>query len=407
MNPTLLAQPRTRLSAAMALVLGALAIQASQPAQAQSPSASNRPAASSAPAGSNTILDSVRLGARVQVDHGRFDGVYTNRGTQASSTELRRGEVSIGARLAPDWRANAIFGVEDGSAVVDIAALSWRPRDGLRLSGGRLDPDFGLDNANSSSWTAGIERSAIWDLAPGIADSEGGFGLKVDGHGDQWHASAGVFDKSGPTAIVGRAVWIPLSADDRVVQVGASFATTEGLDSNGRLRTRLGVRGVTEVDAGRRSDLASSVGRPARYDGDAAFGVEFALQQGPWLFQAEALSRQLSGIAGAPSRSVTGTSLQLAWSPNGLARRHDAESARFGRPKGDGLDAGRWEIFYRFDLLDGVQGLTATVHTLGTSWFLGERWRLSANAVSGRSDDPNAVGDLDGLGLVFRAQAVF
>jgi phosphate-selective porin OprO/OprP len=390
----------TPLAAAAALAIGALVAPAGALAQTTGARGSDTSA-------SGDLLDSVRLGARLQVDHGSFDGVYTDRGGPASATYLRRGEVSIGARLARDWRANAIVGVEDDKAVVDIAAVSWRPRDGLQLSVGRLDPDFGLDNSNSSSWTAGIERSAIWDLAPGIADSEGGWGLKVAGHGPHWHASAGLYDKVGPTAAVGRAVWIPVPAEDRVFQVGASLARTSGLDSNGRLRTRLGVRGVTEVNEGRRSDLAPAVGLPARYDADTVLGVELAWQQGPWLLQAEAMNRQLDGQAAAPARSVAGTSLQLAWSPSGVARRHDADSARFGRPKGDGREGGRWELFYRFDALDGVGGLAATVHTVGTSWFLGDRWRLSANAVSGASDDPNAVGDDSGLGLVFRAQAVF
>lgn len=349
----------------------------------------------------------LRLGARVQVDHGRFDGVHTRTGTGASATYLRRGEVSIGARLAREWRLSTVIAAEDEGVEIDTAALSWRPHDGLRLSVGRLDPDFGLDNTNSSSWTAGIERSALWDLAPGIADAQGGFGLRVDGHGARWHASAGLYDKSGPTAAVGRAVWKLVPSEGRVLQVGASLAQSRKLDTDGRLASRLGVRGVSEVDAGRRSDLAPALRRPARYDADSVVALELAAQRGPWLMQAEWLQRRLDGASGAPARSVSGTSLQLAWSPSGVARRYDEASARFGRPQGDARAAGRWELFYRVDTLDGVDALQAQVHTVGASWFLGERWRVSGNAVSARSDDPNAVGDDRGLGLVLRAQAVF
>lgn len=352
-------------------------------------------------------LGGVRLGARVQVDHGSFDGVHTGNGRSASATYLRRGEVSVGTRLGRDWRASALFALQDDKLEVDLATLSWQPRDGLRISAGRLDPDFGLDNANSSSWTAGIERSAIYDLAPGIADSEGGWGLRVHSHGPRWSVGAGLYDKSGPRAAVGRAVWIVTPAEGRALHVGASLARSQGLDTDGRLRSRLGVRGVTETAEGRRSDLAPGVRRPGRYDGDTVVGLELALQRGPWLLQAEALSRALDAVGGAPRRSVTGASLQLAWSPNGLVRRYDAAEARFGRPRGERRSAGRWELFYRFDTLNGVDSLAAQVHTVGASWFHGNRWRLSANAMSSQSDDPNSAGNTRGHGLALRAQAVF
>ena len=61
----------------------------------------------------------------------------------------------------------------------------------------------------------------------------------------------------------------------------------------------------------------------------------------------------------------------------------------------------------RLDTLDGVDGLEAQVQTLGASWFLDRHWRVSANVVSNRSADPNAVGERKGSGFVLRGQAVF
>ena len=352
------------------------------------------------------LPESLSVGGRLQIDHSRFGGVTTRDGTNASATYARRAELSLGWRLARDWRLSATVGYDDGRWLVDSAAVRWNWRDNLSLRAGRIDPDVGLDNANSSSWTAGIERSALWDLAPGAADAEEGFGLRADAHGTGWHASAGLYDKRSRQALVGRAVWMH-TWEQGVLQLGGSAARARGDTDDGRVRTRLGLRGVSEVTAGRRSDLAESVDLPQGYDGDLVTALELAVQQGPWLLQAEWLGRRLDAVGGAPSRSVSGHTVQLAWSPDGQARRHDERAARFGRPQGDQRRLGRWELFVRLDTLEGVDGLDARVHTLGASWFLDTHWRVSANVVSNRSADANAVGDRKGRGFVLRGQAVF
>lgn len=366
-------------------------------------------AALTAPAASaqRLSMDDFDFGARVQLDHSAFSGVTTRDGSRADASYARRADASARLRVNPQWRAAATVAFEDDALLLDTAAVSWLPRDGLELRVGRIDPDFGLDNANSSSWTAGIERSAIWDLTPGIADSTKGFGVRADGHGRGWHASAGLYDKRDRKSLVARGVWMQTGAGEQVLQLGASIARSGSMDDNGRVRTRLGLRGVSEDPAGRRSDLAPGMRPPGRYSGETVLGLEVAAQRGPWLLQAEALTRRLEGEAGAPSRSVSGQTVQVAWSPSGESRRHDASDASFDRPTGDKRDQGRWELFYRYDTLSGVEDLKAQVHTLGASWFLGRTWRVSANVVSNRSEDPNSVGDRSGSGWVLRGQAVF
>lgn len=352
-------------------------------------------------------IDDFDFGARLQFDHSAVSGVTTRDGSTATASYLRRADASVRLRVHPQWRVAATVAYEDEGLLLDTAALSWLPRDGLELRVGRIDPDFGLDNANSSSWTAGIERSAIWDLAPGIADSTKGFGARADGYGRGWHASAGLYDKGDRRSLVARGVWMHAPAAEQVFQLGASIARSGSMDDDGRVRTRLGLRGVGEHPAGRRSDLAPRVRSPRRYGGETVLGLEVAMQRGPWLLQAEALTRHLQGEVGAVSRSVSGQSAQVAWSPSGESRRHDASDASFDRPTGDKRGPSRWELFYRYDTLSGVKGLKAQVHTLGASWFLDRTWRVSANVVSNRSEDPNSVGDSSGSGWVLRGQAVF
>lgn len=354
-----------------------------------------------------TPLGELDFAGRAQWDHSSFSGVTTRDGSTANASYVRRADVSARLRINPAWRVAATVGYEDDKAQLDTAAVSWLPREGLQLRAGRIDPDFGLDNANSSNWTAGIERSAIWDLAPGVADATKGYGVRADAAGSGWHASTGLYDKRDRASFVTRGVWMLVPAETRVLQIGASLARSGGMKDDGRVRTRLGLRGVSEDPEGRRSELAPAVARPARYGSELVLGLEVALQHGAWLLQAEALSNRFDGEAGAPGRGVSGQSVQLAWSPSGESRRHDASDAKFGRPTGDQRDHGRWELFYRYDQLSGVEGLKAQVHTVGASWFLDRTWRVSANVVNNRSEDPNRVGDRSGNGWALRGQAVF
>lgn len=359
---------------------------------------------------------------RAQLDQTRFDGVYSRDGGAATAGYLRRADLGATLRWAPDWRARVAVQADSDDVWLDALYVSWQADRQLRLSAGRIDPDFGLENTMSSSWVAGIERSAIWDLVPGIADSEDGAGLRADAHGGSWHASAGLYDKRARRAVVARAVWFSRGEQPRVRgqdrrradegrapvwQVGLSLAHADGDDDDGRLRTRLGLRGVSETAAGRRSDLAEAVPPPGVYEGSRAVALELAHQRGPWLVQAEALWLGLSPVRGAPSRSASGQTVQLSWSPDGAVRRFDERQGRFGRPLGEDRAWGRWELFARLDRLEADMGRGAEVATVGASWFQGRHWRLSANAVFARSDDPNGAGDDSGQGLALRAQAVF
>lgn len=390
---------RRRRPGAVALLALACAGALAQPTRAPAHGATSPQARPALPA----ALD---LGGKLQLDHSRFDGVTTRDGGSARASFVRRAELSLGWRLAPDWRLSATVAREDDDLALDLAALRWRWRDDLALRVGRIDPDVGLDNANSSSWIAGIERSAIFDLAPGVADSGGGWGARADAHGPGWHASAGLYDKRDRQAVVARGVWMH-GWTGGLLQLGGSAALSRGDTDDGRVRTRLGLRGVSEADAGRRSTLADDVRPPQGYDGERVTALEAAVQHGPWLLQAEWLGRRLEPVGGAPSRRVSGRSIQLAWSPDGQARRHDARAARFGRPGGDGRRQGRWELFVRLDALDGVDGQDAQVRTLGASWFLDRHWRVSFNVVGNRSTDANAAGERSGSGWVLRGQAVY
>jgi phosphate-selective porin OprO/OprP len=309
------------------------------------------------------------FGGRVHLDHGQFDGVYSDMGSRHSATYLRRASATGAVRWHPQWRFSAAleYDAED-KLVLDLYALSWKPRRDVELRLGRVDPDFGMEQSGSGNWTYGVERSAIWDLAPGVADSGGGTGLRADGHGDGWQASLGVYDQRGNSAVVARAVVTPLDKNRNRLHLGASLFVAQGFSGDGRIRSRLGVRAVTENDAGRRSTLGRAAAAPGVYDGDTSFGVEAAWQVGRLMLQAEGLQRRLAGAGGQGDRLAQGAYVLAAWSITGEPRRYDDARGRFRSAKPADARWGAWEVFYRLDGLDVDDGRSATVHTAGIGW---------------------------------------
>ncbi len=349
-----------------------------------------------------------RFGGRLHVDHSNFDGVYSRDGARHSATYLRRATASGSVRWHPQWRFSAAVEYDPETKFeLDVYALSWQPKKNLELRLGRIDPDFGLDQSGSGNWTYGVERSAIWDLAPDVADSGGGTGLRADAHGDRWQASLGMYDQRDRTAVTGRAVFTPLDKDRNRVHLGASLSVSRSDDDNGRIRSRLAVRGVTEDDLGRRSTLGEAAVLPGRYDGDTVLGVEAAWQRGALMLQAEGLQRRLAGAGGQADRLAQGAYVLAAWSITGEPRRYDGTRGRFGSAKPRNERWGAWEVFYRLDGLDVDDGRSATVHTVGLGWTASDTWRALLNLHHARSSDANPLGDRTGTGLSARLQAVF
>ena len=356
------------------------------------------------------------IGARLQLDHDSFQGVYSRRGGRASDGYVRRARIELAARAFEVWKFGLdIAPLEDGAAILDSAVVAYSGFDALTISAGRFKPDFSLEEATSSKWVTGIERSAIWDLAPDAAERDGSWGLEVRTHGAHHHASAGLFNKPDARAQALRVAYAPLLQPGRVLHLGASLSR-EGIDaSDGRIRTRLGVRGVTEDDRGQRATLARKV--DGGFDSDRAGVLEFAFAHGPWSLQAEALQRRLGGAGGQASRTARGQYVQLAWTLTGEPRPYDIDGAKFKelRPTGP---YGAWELFYRHDRLrvdsdaaadllddDDRRRTGARVDVLGLNWYARRNLRLSLNHLWTRTHGPfNDAGDDDGRALSLRVQ---
>lgn len=393
----------------MLLALFTAGALAAAPAQAQTAAG-----ASDAPRDAGKRPWDFDVGARIQLDHDTFEGVYSETGESASVNYLRRARIEFSARAYRHWRfALDVAPLSDDSNTLDTLVVAYEGFGPFVISAGRFKPDFSLEEATSSKWVTGIERSAIWDLAPDAADRGDSWGLGLRTHGERYHASAGVYNKPAGSAQALRAAYAPLLSRERVLHLGASYSR-EGIDtSDGEIRTRLGVRGVSEDDRGNRVTLARD--EDGAFDGDRAAVLEFAYVQGPFSVQSEFLQRRLSGVGDRPRRTAKGAYLQLAYTLTGEMRPYDIDGARFDELRAADKSTGAWEVFWRHDRLhvDGEPGLLsggrsearARVHVLGVNWYARRDLRLSLNHLRGNTGGlDNDAGDTSGRALSLRVQ---
>lgn len=352
------------------------------------------------------------FGGRLQLQHDRFDGLYSRDGGSESESYLRRATAELSGRLHADWRYELELQVDDRfSPTWRTAAISYTGLKAIRLSAGRMKPDFGLEESTSSKWSTGIERSAIWDLAPDAVERSNGIALR---HAGARHSLAlGGYRRSDHDALVARATYAPNWIAGGVTHLGVSLADERIDRSDGQIRSRLGVQGVSESRAGNRSTLAPT-GLVNAYDSDRSWVLEFAQVQGPWSLQAEWLQRRLGADAAARDRAADGFYVQLAWTLTGETRPYDIEGGKFGGIRPANARWGAWELLYRHDRLE-LRGaadmagdpdrVSARVHVVGVNWYATRALKLSLNALSARTDRPdNEVGSRDGDALSLRLQ---
>lgn len=366
---------------------------------------------------SDPRVPSLKLDGRLHLQHDSFDGVYSDDGARRTATYSRRARLGMSGRLSE--KLKYVVDVDfkpGGDATLRTAALAWGGLPVGTVRAGRFDPDFGLEQAISSNWTTGIERSAIWDLAAEVADIGEGHGVQLDHAGRRLYGSLGAFRRIGSRGVVARAVFTPVVTDRRMIHLGVSLADERLDGDDGRIRTRLGVRGVTEHADGHRVTLARSLAGGAAFGAHRLIGFEAAAAAGAFSVQAEAVQRRLSG--GAPARVARGHYVQLAWTLTGEPRPYEIDGAKFGRIAPAHPRRGAWELFYRHDRL-GVQGepgllggtrdrSRAQAHVVGVNWYASRWLRWSANAVRGRTDQiVNPAGNAIGDAFSLRLQVVF
>ncbi|HZJ92606.1 MAG TPA: porin [Thiopseudomonas sp.] len=371
---------------------------------------------------------SFKLGGRIQADFDQFDGIYTKNGKSANEAYFRRATLELTGAAYHDWKyAFKLNFAEDGSSKWDEASIAYTGFKPVSVKIGRFDPDFGLEKATSSKWISTIERSIIYDAGDWVNDKQDGMGVQVSGTSGMFYGSAGINraksneDNNGSNnnTYNVRGVIAPMAEAGNVLHFGLNYAKRSTEDFDGRIRSRLGVRGTTEDSTnGNRPVFASS--QAGAFDSDSAWGLEAAYALGPFSAQSEYLRRDISAKSGAPvkDRQVDGYNVQLAYTLTGEARGYKLAGGKFDSIKPMNKQIGAWELVYRYDhltvadadvdLAGDFYDTKASVHTVGVNWYANEAIRVSANYLKAKTDNvSNAANDDSGDAISLRVQYVF
>lgn len=378
---------------------------------------------------------SFKVGGRLQADYSQFDGIYTLNGDKADAAYFRRAFIEIGGVAFTDWKYQFNYDLSHNAGSSDDgywdeASIQYSGFNPVNVKVGRFDPDFGLEKATSSKWVTALERNAAYDLVSWANGHENGLGIQVNGTaGPSLYGSLGLHSKDtndtdgdSVKQFNARGVFAPMHEAGNVLHLGVNFSR-RGLDDTavGSTQSRLGIRGVNTLggnDAGangRRMAVINSA--PAgSFDTDTAWGLEAAWAMGPLSVQGEYIRRNLDAdLDSYEDIKAKGYYAQVAYTLTGEAR--DYKLGRFDAVKPSNKQLGAWEVYYRYDHLEGddarvgivgSQDDKAKVHNVGVNWYANDNVRLSGMYVKAKLDNQeNTAGDDSGDGIVLRAQYVF
>ncbi len=331
-----------------------------------------------------------------------------------AGTNFRRARLGVDGKAFGDWDYNFIIelggaGAEDAGRLYEgwVQYSAMKP---FRFRIGAFQASSGLEDQGSTNGLLLLERSAVSDVARGLAAGDSRTAAQVAASGERWFAAAAVtgqiissinstgsataqpFDEQ--LGFTGRVAYLPFVGDDWLVHVGAHgsyvdrIADTGGPDAalTSRYTIQLRERPELRVDGTRLIDTGALDARHA-----STRGLEFAAQKQNLFVQAEVehieVERRTAGLSTA---NFNGYYVEGSWIITGERKRYNTQSFAFDAPPVDhpfSLKDGTWgafEIAARYsdlDLnyhagapgtapaLDAVRGGEQKIFGAGINWY--------------------------------------
>ncbi|MBL7114257.1 MAG: porin [Kiritimatiellae bacterium] len=348
-----------------------------------------------------------KMGGRIMMDVAGYD---SDDADFSSGTEFRRARFFLKGRAAPDWFYKLQYELNgEGAEGFQDAYFGYDGWDGnATLRMGQMIEAGSLEDTSSSKYITFMER-ALPVLAFSPATRR--IGVRVDSHGEWWHAAGGVFggvaadDETEDDTLGGsvRMTCAPWRATGRVVHLGASGQYRVPREDTMRFRARP----ESHVDDTRLVDTGSMT----NVNHYVTAGLEAALVHGPLSFQGEYIGVNVDRDDG-DSLFLDGFYLYASWLITGESRSYDATLGEFVRlkpakPFGD-AGLGAWEVAVRYselDLDDEVRGGRERNVTAGINWYVNKRIRFMLNLI--RAESEKDTGDVDVDIAQLRAQIDF
>lgn len=300
-------------------------------------------------------------------------------------TNFRRARLAADGTAFGDWDYRFMLefrgsGVENTGQIYEtwIQYTGFKP---LRIKVGAFPPAIGLEDMASTNGMPFIERSAVEDLARGLAAGDTRLAAQLYGFGDYWFASAAVTGRTIGTINTGTAAAVPQTYGDQRAIVGRiSVSPLHGKD----WRFQAGVHG-SYVDHPPNTTGPNTLGilpvsataitlsntPELRVDGTKlvntgalpassadSLGAEFALQKRNLLVQGEYEDFGVRRIDLASSPHFNGYYVEGLWTLTGEPRVFNRQTAAFDAPVPAhpfNPKAGAWgavELGFRYSVLD-------------------------------------------------------
>ncbi|NNL57475.1 MAG: ATPase [Pseudomonadales bacterium] len=287
---------------------------------------------------------SVQLGGRIQYDynHAEKNGV-----TDEDQFDTRRARLYVKGTIQ-DWSFKSQFNVDSGGAEDLYIRYNGFGKQAT-VTAGRQKMPFGLEELTSSKDISMLERSALTEAyAVGRAD-----GLQLSGANRNFTYAVAAFDAGDKTpgresiGATARATFAPVTTDDSVVHVGASYQDTEG--------------------------------------GTSAYGLEAAAVFGALHGQVEFFEAD-NGTTGP---DTDGYYVQVGYVITGEQRPYKGGKFKKIKPSGSN---GAVEVVARYEDGEGdfgdieLDATDATAWGLGVNWYVNNAVRLGLNYTDGESE---------------------
>ncbi len=332
--------------------------------------------------------------------------------------DFRRARIGVDGVAFGDWDYRLIFDFA-GSGVENTGQLyeAWVQYSGFKPFHERIGafpPSIGLEDAGTTNGMPLLERSAIEDMARGLAAGDTRTAASIWGNGDHWFVSAAVTGRVIGVLNTGTAAAVPQTYGDQLGFVGRVAGTPfHGSDwlihlgVHGSYVDRpanTGGPGTGGPSAANAYVIALSNTPELRVDGtklintgniDAAHastvGLEFAAQKGSLYVESEYewfdVDRTDPGLA---SPNFHGWYIEGSWVITGERRVYNKQTAAFDAPpvahpfSWNGGGWGAWELAARYSdadlnyaegaaghapLADSVRGGDEQNWTIGLNWY--------------------------------------
>ena len=360
----------------------------------------------------------VKVSGTVRLDETVYMGNYRDKGTAQfqSGALLRTADLYLDGGLGKNWEYTISLDFAESAGSHFGFGDTWLAYSGFMENNqvfvGQVAGNwFGLDNSNSTSWNAFLEKS-IQSSAFYIGD---GLGVMTDFWWDMGAVTlvamqpeqgsngiAGVRDRWKGTA---RATIAPKHEAGDVWHFGVSGAWREMISSlngtafpNAGNPTGGGVNYTARPPARSRNTVAllntasgnggvDSVlnGQNIVANNTRHFNVEAARQVGPFMLEGEYTNvfvHRMSGYLG--TLRFSGYNVQSRYLLTGEYHQYDVRDGQFGAVNPVG-PYGAFEIAARYDFVDlnnkDVRGGMEHDVTVGFNWFVNKQVRLSMNYV--------------------------